>query len=262
MSNSPKPHIFLVSGAGLVPEHYEHLISLLEQAGFETSCPVLPSSSSYRRPDTGLRVDAEDIGFHLKHLVDDGKEVIVLGHSYGGTVATEIVEDRLVFSTRTLSGLPGGVVRIVYMSAFLPLPGESIMSALGSQLPPWQIFPHVSGVLCMRHVLAADLVQNNGTAEMENPGFIFFNDLPEEEQKHWTSLLVPFSISMDLECVTNAGYLKVPSTFIVNEKDSCYTADTQVYMIQCARQLGAQITEVRIDASEYSVHHTFMIPPA
>jgi pimeloyl-ACP methyl ester carboxylesterase len=49
----------------------------------------------------------------------EGTEVVVVAHSYGGSVATE-----------ALAGLEGGVKRLVFLSATAPRVGENQISAM------------------------------------------------------------------------------------------------------------------------------------
>lgn len=69
-------------------------------------------------------------------LADDGKEIVVLMHSYGGMVGTDALYDMSV-SSRAEAGLKGGVKRLVYMCAFIPQKGQSLAGIFGGSLPPW-----------------------------------------------------------------------------------------------------------------------------
>lgn len=82
--------------------------------------------------------DATLIRSELTKLVEDlGKDVIVVMHSYGGVVGTEAVHESLAKKIRKGKGLPGGVLALLYMCAFLLPPEASLGSALGGGLPPF-----------------------------------------------------------------------------------------------------------------------------
>jgi pimeloyl-ACP methyl ester carboxylesterase len=67
-----------------------------------------------------LEDDAKHVRGVVEHLINEegGKEVVVLAHSYGGTVATEALEG--------LGAKDGkGVKRLVFLSAVAPRVGEN-----------------------------------------------------------------------------------------------------------------------------------------
>jgi hypothetical protein len=81
--------------------------------------------------------DAQCIASELDSLVDaESKDVIVFAHSYGGIVATQSIHEKYRKAARHADGKAGGVVRIVYMCAFIVPLGESLGSALGGGPPP------------------------------------------------------------------------------------------------------------------------------
>lgn len=82
--------------------------------------------------------DARCIRDELVKLVDEEhKDVIVVAHSYGGVVATQAVEQRFAKKIRENEGRKGGVVRLVYMCAFLLEVGQILPGAVGGSLPPF-----------------------------------------------------------------------------------------------------------------------------
>lgn len=50
-------------------------------------------------------------------LADEGRDLVVVGHSYGGVVTSCAVE-RLSKDARVKEGKTGGVIKVVYISAF------------------------------------------------------------------------------------------------------------------------------------------------
>jgi pimeloyl-ACP methyl ester carboxylesterase len=86
----------------------------------------------------GLLDDAQCIRDQLNQLiVEDGKDVVVIAHSYGGVVATQALEKGFARAERKKNGQNGGVIRLVYMCAFILPLGESLEGALGGSLPPF-----------------------------------------------------------------------------------------------------------------------------
>lgn len=76
--------------------------------------------------------------------------MVLVGHSYGGMVITELADHP-------------AVIHAVYLAAFWPRPGQSINDFLGGELPDW-IVPHDNGTVRVtedftvaRNALCADI---------------------------------------------------------------------------------------------------------
>ena len=88
-------------------------------------------------PEVGLATHVDDVVNAI--LFEDLRDVVLVGHSYGGMVVTGVA-DRL----------PDRVRRVVYLDAFVPDDGESVVSIQGERagwitemaregllVPPW-----------------------------------------------------------------------------------------------------------------------------
>ena len=85
-----------------------------------------------------MRDDADHIRSLLDNLLRKGQEVLVVAHSYGGVVATQAVLPCHSRRARSVSGLEGGVVRILFVAGFMLVPGQSLTTALsGGSMPTW-----------------------------------------------------------------------------------------------------------------------------
>jgi hypothetical protein len=140
--SSIKPTVLFIHGSWHSPKHFQRVRDLFEEHGYPTACPLLPSTG--KLPPIGLMEDAQCIRSELKELVDtDSKDVIVIAHSYGGMVASQGVDGEFAKKEREADGKSGGVLRIIYMCAFIVLRGESLASALGggpapnTKIPPF-----------------------------------------------------------------------------------------------------------------------------
>lgn len=130
MSSSEKPTIFIITGAWHRPEHFERLITALQERGFEavsyrnrTSIDLPGDQLSPDAPETKLTVydDVRYLRPKLVSLVEMGKTVYVTGHSYGGTVMCELVTEDLTLKSRNAKGLKGGVVGLMFICAYVCL---------------------------------------------------------------------------------------------------------------------------------------------
>ncbi|KAJ4332873.1 hypothetical protein N0V95_009552, partial [Ascochyta clinopodiicola] len=180
---STKPTILFVPGAWHKSTCYTPVIQALEAQGYPTATAELASVGA----TPGLKTWADDITniqSALTPLVTAGKQIILVAHSYSSLPANEAVKDLLAHS-RAAQNLPGGVVHIIYISAFILAPGTSLMDALHNTDLPW-----FSVSADKTHVWPID------------PATVFYNDLaPEEQQKHVSELEV-FSYQMYFQKAT------------------------------------------------------------
>ena len=75
----------------------------------------------------------------LKRLADDGKEIVLVVHSYGGLVGQNALVG-LGRKQRQAVGKEGGVIIFAYLAAFVAPKGASIKAMLGGQFLPWMQF--------------------------------------------------------------------------------------------------------------------------
>ena len=122
-----EPVIVLVHDMWLTPEHYQPFITALEQSLFQVHCPLL--SISDLSADPSLRTPMYDIS-HLSDLVTSlisaGKKVIMVMHGYGGMIGSTVPEN-LSIDYRAARGKRGGVMHLVYMSAYVLPSGQSLV---------------------------------------------------------------------------------------------------------------------------------------
>ena len=156
-------------GSYHTPEPYQPFIEALGAQGITAQCPQLPASDLTKLnvgdpqhpdydsppPQQGYPQPTEDavvLERNLKVLIDQGKYVVVLGHSSGGFVAAYITKPDLQAKVRKSEGKTGGIIGIFFECAFLIPPNESIHTFFqprdGSTpvIPPWTVV-YVSSVL-------------------------------------------------------------------------------------------------------------------
>lgn len=107
-----KPSIVLVHGFWGGAAHWSKVIVQLSRMGYE-------SISAVENPLTSLADDAERT---RKMIAQQKGPVVLVGHSYGGAVITE-------------AGNQPNVAALVYIAAFAPDAGESLLD-VGAPFPP------------------------------------------------------------------------------------------------------------------------------
>jgi pimeloyl-ACP methyl ester carboxylesterase len=75
--------------------------------------------------------DAALIAKVAEELADQGKDVILIGHSYGGVPISQSPKG-LVKEERKAQGKPGGIVRLAYMTCLVPTIGQSAQDVLNT----------------------------------------------------------------------------------------------------------------------------------
>lgn len=133
------PAVVIIHGAWHPPYFYDELVSSLHVKGFNiVQCPRLPSASESLPlpPNANLAGDTATVRSVVKTLVDEGQDVIVLMHSYGGVVGGNSL-DGLLSPQRRAQGLRGGVLHLIYMAAFVIPPGTALDTPFDGQMMPW-----------------------------------------------------------------------------------------------------------------------------
>src|SRR5215217_2713392 len=118
-----KPTIVIVHGAWGGAWAFKKVEALLRQKGFEVYRPQLTGQGDrvhLARPDIGLNIHIDDVVNML--LYEDLRDIILVGHSYGGMVITGVA-DRV----------PDRIKRLVYLDALVPNDGESVISMFGNR---------------------------------------------------------------------------------------------------------------------------------
>lgn len=112
-----KPTFVCVHGAWHSPGCWDKVKSFLETQGYECICPALPTTNSHP-PKYDFTEDVQMIRSTVEDLVNDGKDVILVTHSYSGVPGGQALES-LDKESCFKRSLRGGVVRLVYIASFM-----------------------------------------------------------------------------------------------------------------------------------------------
>jgi hypothetical protein len=139
MASSPtKPTILFVPGVCHTPKHFASLSTHLNASGYPTTTVSLPSVDSSTPNDESVTKDSIHVRSVLESLLDDGKDVVLAAHSYGGLPSSAAAKG-FMKSEREAAGKRGGVVAQVYIAAFLAPEGVSLLQLAGGKHAPWVI---------------------------------------------------------------------------------------------------------------------------
>lgn len=135
---SEKPTILFVPGAWHFPAGFDVVREQLKDLSYPTEAVAHPSIGG-EPPNKDLSDDTLNLRSAIEKLADEGKKVVIVTHSYGGVVGSCAVKD-FGFAQRKSIGKTGGVIQLVYLSAFALPEGVSLLDALGGNPLPWMNF--------------------------------------------------------------------------------------------------------------------------
>jgi pimeloyl-ACP methyl ester carboxylesterase len=180
----------LVHGAFVGGSYWRDVAGLLEKEGHRVDVvEQMPSAGRDPAALGDLRADTD----YVRQMVEAvGEPVVLVGHSYGGMVITELADHPAVAHT-------------VYLSAFWPRHGQSVVDLLGGgPLPDWLV------------------LRENGTLEMtddiEVRRQIECADVNSERAAENLRQMVPQSLS-SFGAPSTAPDDGHPTTYIICEQD-------------------------------------------
>src|SRR5687767_9899548 len=114
-------HYLLVHGAWYGGWCWQRVVSRLRASGHEVFSPTLTGLGERAHllsPEVDLDTHVSDVLGVLKY--EDLREVILVGHSYGGMIITAVAEQAA-----------GRLAHMVYLDAFVPQDGQAMADLLG-----------------------------------------------------------------------------------------------------------------------------------
>ncbi len=190
-----KPNVVLVHGFWGNASHWNKVILPLVRKGYNVS--------AVENPLTSLADDAERTRKLLK--TQDGP-VVLVGHSYGGAVITEVGD------------LPN-VAALVFVAAFAPDAGESLATIASKNPAPGgaSLFPDEFGYLWIRK----DQFRES-----------FAQDVTEEETIVMAASQKAPLASVFEDRVSSAAWRKKPCWFQVSSEDRMIAPQTQQWLAE------------------------------
>ena len=127
--------VVLVPGAFHVDSAMDILGAQLQQKGYNTRTWGL---KTVNKPNVSVEEDsmllAEGI---LRPLMEQGKDVVLYLHSYAGFPGSAAIAG-FSKAERTAKGLRGGIIGLIFQSAFVPKVGDNLLQMIGGNYAPWQ----------------------------------------------------------------------------------------------------------------------------
>ncbi|TDU91796.1 pimeloyl-ACP methyl ester carboxylesterase [Kribbella voronezhensis] len=206
----PKPTIVLVHGAFADGGSWAGVTKRLQRDGYQVVVPAVP-----------LRGIASDTSYLTGVLASIPGPKVLVGHSYGGALITE------------LAGT-AGVKSLVYVAAFIPQAGETI-GALNAKYPGSEIGPDTTNTIT--YAAGADLVM-----KPESFRAVFAADLPAREAAVLGASQRPVAAAVFGETVARSAPAGLPKYALVPSGDKAIPPAGEQFM---AERAGARIVKVQ-----------------
>ena len=135
--NSPFT-ILIVHGSWHTPFFFTTIVEMLNARGYPVTVPQLPTCDPVAPHNAGLGLNADVVKISsevIRLAEQESKDVLIVAHSYGGVIATAAVAPESSKEQRSKEGKAGGILGILYLTAFLPQLGISLGDMIGGELP-------------------------------------------------------------------------------------------------------------------------------
>jgi pimeloyl-ACP methyl ester carboxylesterase len=219
-STMVKPAFVFVPGASQTTEYWNKVIGGLAKHGYSGAAVPLPSVLIDGNPPTfDFSEDVAAIRDAVSKLVEEqGKDVVVVLHSYGGFPGSEALKG-LGKREREEKGLQNGVMRMVFIMALASPENVQLAGERGdiSKFMPYQ---------------KIDLEVGTSVVLPEDAKGVFFNDLPNAEASEWATKQQPQSIGVFWSKITYAAWRYIPSTYVICEQDQALPVPMVEMMLQ------------------------------
>ena len=210
MSQTNQPgsvrNVVLVHGGWVDGSGWEGVYKALKKSGYAVTI--------VQEATTSL---ADDVATTKRAIASQNGPVILVGHSYGGTVITE-------------AGTDPKVVGLVYVAAFAPDKGESVSTLIkdpvpGAPVPP--ILPPVDGYLLL---------------DKEKFPTSFAGDVSPDKAAFLADSQVPWGVNALGGTISEPAWRTKPSWYLVTTDDKMIPPAAQRLM---AKRAGATVVEVK-----------------
>jgi pimeloyl-ACP methyl ester carboxylesterase len=216
----PAPVVILVHGAWHGPWAWSEIIQRLAAEGIRSSAVDLPSKGR----DTAALGDLHDDAEVVRAAVESARgPALVVAHSYGGLPVSEGLAEA------------ANAAHLLYVAAFMIDQGESLLGLRNGVEPEWWI-------------TSAD----GRTILPDDPKHVFHADCPPDVAERAAAQLVPHRKDVFAQELRATAWRRVPSTYVVCERDNAIPPALQELMAQRAGTVS------RMDCG----HSPFLVRPA
>jgi pimeloyl-ACP methyl ester carboxylesterase len=239
MSNLPT--LVFIPGSWHKPTCYDKVTQILhEQHGLKCVSITLPSTTG--NPAATFKDDIDAAREAISSETTQGRNVVVLAHSYGGMVGNSAIKG-FTRPQDTTSPTTGYIIGLVLIASGFTLTGLAFMDPFFGRPPPfWRVN------------------SETGYAELvTSPRDLFYHDVPAEEAEFWVSQLTTQSLKALFEGGEHAyaGWKDVPVWYIGTVEDRGLPVLVQRMQVGMAREMGGNVEHRELQTS----HSPFLSQP-
>ncbi|TQS31867.1 hypothetical protein Golomagni_07841, partial [Golovinomyces magnicellulatus] len=212
------------------------VIEQLQPQGYKCVAVTLPSTTG--DSSLGFKEDVVAARDAIKAETSQGRNVVVIVHSYGGLVGVSAAKGFTVKShddTPTSEEAIGHVIGFCLIATGFAVTGMCMLDATGGKPPPQWIID-----------------EEKGTANIVvDPIDMMYHDLSDDDGKVWAEKLEPQSIkalSTGGEYAYSA-WQDAPVWYLVTVNDHALPAAAQQFFIKGAQDGGFDVTKKEIETS-------------
>ena len=222
--SSTRPTIVIYPGAYHYTKHYSTLINLLRDRGYEVVAVEHKSIFNNSQRDTphaqSHHDDAAQLRSAVTQLIEQGRDVLVWCHSYGGIPTTEALAGLGKPKVAEASKV-GGVTHIIYCCAFVVQSGQSLAD-VATRFP--------EGV--PSHW--AETVNYNGltqkVADEQTVTDAIYHDVDPAVARSAYGTLGYMPLGVFISPQVNVAHQEIPCTYILCEADRVVKVEVQEAM--------------------------------
>ncbi|HTI07843.1 MAG TPA: alpha/beta fold hydrolase [Puia sp.] len=208
-TNKKMETIVLVHGAWADASAWDNTTPLLKAQGYDVIAVNLPGHGKDNTPFAGITLASYvDV---VKKAIGAKNNVILVGHSMAGLVISEVAEQ-----------IPGQIKKLIYLAAFLPKNGESLLS-----LAQTDADSHIGKFL--------QVDKDKGSAAIAKEGLIdvFAADAPQPVQDYLLANFKPDPLTPLATPVvlTDANFGKTEKVYIHTVNDHAVSYSLQQRMV-------------------------------
>ncbi|RKF75008.1 putative alpha beta-hydrolase [Golovinomyces cichoracearum] len=227
-----KPAIVIIPGAWQGAIGFKNFFHDLNNAGFRSEAVALPSVGSISNILPGLAEDIAAVRSVVSKFLEEYYDVVLLCHSCGGLVGSNASQG-LDAKSRSKDGKVGGIIQILFMSAFVVPNGCNFFDLLDGKPAIWM-----------------DIQGDKIETKREMMAKIGFNDLSPELAAGFCQQLTHSSASIFFTPSNFEPWsCGIPCAYIFTTQDMAIPHPQQVHM---ARLLGPDAKTVSLNAGHCS----------